>query len=98
MLTRVTSILIIVISLPVSTAMAGSYSIPDEKLNAQKGYGGNASNLDKPAKVDDEGQREESRGVAPEDHGSFLRTVSASPTSRRTRPSAGHTSHGYSSR
>ncbi|MBI2434006.1 MAG: hypothetical protein HYV26_14170 [Candidatus Hydrogenedentes bacterium] len=40
------------IVLAISSAVAGTYSIPAEKLDTQKVYWGNASNFEKAAKVD----------------------------------------------
>lgn len=52
MVKRFTFIVAVMVLLAVSTAVAGTYSIPADKLDAQKVYWGNASKFDKPAKVD----------------------------------------------
>jgi hypothetical protein len=51
MVKKLSLLLGFMVVLAVSTAMAGTYSIPAEKLDSQKVYWGNASKFDKPAKV-----------------------------------------------
>lgn len=52
MVRQLSFVVAVMVGLAVSTAVAGTYSIPAEDVNLQKVYWGNASKFEKPAKVD----------------------------------------------